>query len=232
MKKLTSLMLILCMLLSAGLPAFAETPVTPMSEVDTEENFTIDWSDPLNSLIFGMYSNELTMEDGSVRTVYQYIPTTWRYGQPQVAVAVPSSEDPIAFFEETGWKEASENGPFAVVLMTADNWENQDEYVAAAFKFMNDRANVHTLKVAFYMVGYDDAANQVMEFALTNNDALAGVAAFGVDTFDNALLELGYNTETAVAGVMKADVPVPMWIGVEEKSDATEELIAYWKDFL
>lgn len=158
-----------------------------MEEVDIT-NFQINWLDPLNSLMFGMYSHELSMEDGSTRLLYQYIPTTWRYGQPEVAVAVPSGEDPILFFERTGWKDAAEKGPFAVVLISAEDWSNQDEYLTKSFKFMNDRAYVHTLKVAFYMVGYGDAANSVMKFALTNNDALAGVAAFGVDSFDKSLL--------------------------------------------
>lgn len=228
-KSLISLFLVLCMVLTLSVLALAETPVTPMSEVDTENNFTIDWSEPLNSLMFGMYSHELAMEDGTVRTVYQYIPTTWRYAQPEVAVAVPSGEDPIEFFESTGWKDAAEKGPFAVVLMTADDWIDQDAYIAAAYKFMNARQNVRTLKVAFYMVGYGDAANAVMKFAVTNNDTLAGVAAFGVDGFDNALLEAGKTTDTAVAGVKKCDVPVPMWIGVEEKTADAEELINYWK---
>ena len=227
-KSLVSMLLVLCLLLTLLAPALAEISVTPMSEVDTE-NFTIDWSDPLNSLIFGMYSHELTMQDDSTRTLYQYIPTTWRYAQPEVAVAVPSGEDPIAFFENTGWKDAAEKGPFAVVLMTAEDWTDQDEYVAAAYKFMNDRANVRTLKVAFYMVGYGDSANAVMKFAMTNNDTLAGVAAFGVDSFDNSLIELGKTTDTALAGVKKCDVPVPMWIGVEEKTANAEELINYWK---
>lgn len=205
-----------------------KTVVTPMVEVDTT-NFQIDWSDPLNSLMFGMYSHELSMEDGSTRLIYQYIPTTWRYGQPEVAVAVPSGEDPILFFEKTGWKDAAEKGPFAVVLMIAEDWSGQDEYLEKAFKFMNDRTYVHTLKVAFYMVGYGDAANPVMKFSLTNSDALAGGAAFGVDSFDNTLLSLG-ETPTAVRGVVKADVPMPIWIGVEKKDADTEKLIQYWKD--
>ena len=228
MKKMLSLLLTVCLLLTLSVSTLADTPVTPMSEVDTE-NFTIDWSDPLNSLIFGMYSNELTMADGTARTVYQYIPTTWRYGQPEVGVAVPSGEDPIAFFENSGWKDVAEKAPIAVVLMTADDWADQGEYLAAAYKFMNDRKYVYTLKVAFYMVGYGDAANAVMKFALTENDTLSGVAAFGVDSFDPALLELGKTTDTAVAGVRKCEVPVPMWIGVNEKTPEAEELIAYWK---
>ena len=229
MKKLAVLLLALCLTVGLALPAAAETPVTPISSLDLE-NPVINWADPLNSLMFGMFSDEVAMADGSTRTLYQYIPTTWRYGQPEVAVAVPSGSDPIAFFEETGWKDAAENGPFAVILMTADDWTDQDEYVTACYAYMNKRANVHTLKVAFYMVGYGDAANQVVEFAVTNNDTLAGVAAFGVDGFDNSLLELGRTTDTAVAGVKKADMPTPIWLGVEEKTAEAEELIAYWKE--
>ena len=229
MKKLAVLLLALCLTVGLALPAAAETPVTPISSLDLE-NPVINWADPLNSLMFGMFSDEVAMADGSTRTLYQYIPTTWRYGQPEVAVAVPSGSDPIAFFEETGWKDAAENGPFAVILMTADDWTDQDEYVAACYAYMNARANVYTLKVAFYMVGYGDAANQVVEFAVTNNDTLSGVAAFGVDNFDNSLLELGRTTDTAVAGLKKADMPTPIWLGVEEKTAEAEELISYWKE--
>ena len=114
MKKLLSLLLALALCLSTA-AALAETPVTPITSLDTS-NYTIDPANAKGSQYYGLYSIDLTMESGAVRTLYQYIPTSWVYRQPEVAVAVPSGEDPVAFFEATGWKDAADNGAFAVIL--------------------------------------------------------------------------------------------------------------------
>jgi len=229
MKKILSALMAAMML--AGSAAMAETLVIPMADVDTK-NYTVNPADPLNSQYFGMYSNDLTMADGTVRQVYQYVPTTWMYRQPEVAVAVPSDADPIEFFETTGWKEASENGSFAVVLMTAGEggWlADEAEYTMAAFNFMDARATLQTQDSAFYMVGYGDAANAVMAHAVVNSELFAGFAAFGVDNFDLAQLA-GGEEESGKEGVTKAEVAVPMWIGADEKTESVEALIEYWKN--
>ncbi|MCQ2453749.1 MAG: hypothetical protein MJ136_04195 [Clostridia bacterium] len=230
MKKFVSAFLALIMLLSCGM-AIAETEVIPMSSVDTK-TFTVDPTDPLTSQYFGLYSNDLTMADGTVRQVYQYVPTSWMYRQPEVAVAVPSDADPVAFFESTGWKEASDNGAFAVVLMMAGEggWQaDESEYTMAAFNFMDARTNLQTQDSAFYMVGYGDAANAVMAHAVVNSELFAGFAAFGVDNFDVTVLELGAE-ESEKEGTPKSAVAVPMWIGAEEKTASVEALIEYWKN--
>lgn len=231
MKKLLSLVLATMMLLSM-VSALAETPVTPISSLDTN-HYTVDPKNPLTSQYFGMYAIDLPMADGTIRTLYQYVPTTWIYRQPEVAVGVPSTEDPIEFFEKTGWKEASEAGRFAVILMVAGEggWKaDESEYAYEAFGYMDDRTYLQTQDSAFYMVGYGDAANTVMAHAVTNSELFAGFAALGVDNFDVSILEQGRTTESNAAGVMKSEVAVPMWIAAEEKTPAVEELIAYWRN--
>lgn len=231
MKKWLVLLLALSMALCA-FGAFAETTVTPITELDTE-NYTVNPADPLNSQYFGMYSVELPMENGTVRTLYQYVPTTWMYRQPEVAVAVPSTEDPIEFFEKTGWKAASENDGFAVILMVAgeNGWQaDEAEYAYAAFGYMDDRTYLQTQDSAFYMVGYGDGASTVMQHAVTNSELFAGFAALGVDDFDVSILQQGRTEQSGAEGVMKNEVAVPMWIGCEEKTEAVEELVKYWID--
>ena len=230
MKKNFCLFLALVLSLSM-LSAFAETPVTPITELDTE-NYTVDPANPKGSQYYGLYSIELTMESGVKRSLYQYVPTTWVYRQPEVAVAVPSGEDPVAFFENTGWKDASENGAFAVVLMVAGEggWQaDESEYAYAAFGYMDDRTYLQTQDSAFYMVGYGDAANTVMAHAVTNSELFAGFAALGVDDFDVSILDQGRTEESGAKGVMKSEVAVPMWIAANEKTPSVEALIEYWK---
>ena len=230
MKKLLSLLLALALCLSTA-AALAETPVTPISSLDTS-NYTIDPANAKGSQYYGLYSIDLTMESGAVRTLYQYIPTSWVYRQPEVAVAVPSGEDPVAFFEATGWKDAADNGAFAVILMVAGEggWQaDESEYAYAAFDYMDGRKYLQTQDSAFYMVGYGDGANVVMAHAVTNSELFAGFAALGVDNFDTAILEQGRTEESGAAGVMKSEVAVPMWIAADEKTAAVEELIEYWK---
>lgn len=231
MKKVIPILLASTVLASSFAYALAETPVTPITTLDTEK-FTVDLTNPLASQYFGLYSVELTMEDGTVRTIYQYVPKSWKYRQPEVAVAVPSGEDPVEFFEKTGWKAASEKGSFAVILMTAGKggWAaDESEYAYATFDYMDKRTYLQTQDSAFYMVGYGDAANAVMQHAVTNSELFAGFAALGVDHFDTAILEQGRTEESGAAGIMKSEVAVPMWIACDEKTDAVNELIDYWK---
>lgn len=231
MKKGISMFLASLLLTSAFSYALAETPVTPITTLDTE-TYTVDPTNPLTSQYFGLYSIELPLESGTVRTIYQYVPESWKYRQPEVAVAVPSGEDPVEFFEKTGWKAASEKGSFAVVLMTAGEggWAaDESEYAYATFDYMDKRTYLQTQDSAFYMVGYGDAANAVMQHAVTNSELFAGFAALGVDHFDTAILEQGRTEESGAAGIMKSEVAVPMWIACDEKTDAVNELIDYWK---
>lgn len=231
MRKILALVMALAMMLTACV-ALAETPVTPISSLDTSV-FTIDPANAKGSQYYGLYSIELPMEDGTVRTLYQYVPTTWVYRQPEVAVAVPSGVDTVEFFESTGWKAASEEGAFAVLLMEAGEggWKaDESEYAYASFGYMDDRTYLQTQDSAFYMVGYGDAANTVMAHAVTNSELFAGFAALGVDNFDVSILEQGRTEESGEAGTPKSEVAVPMWIAAEEKTAAVEELIAYWKN--
>jgi len=229
MKKFIALLLAAMMLFSTA--ALAETEIHQIAEL-ADLTVVVDPANPLTSQYFGLYQDALTMEDGTVRTIYQYVPTTWTYRQPEVAVAVPSDKDPVAFFEETGWKDASEAYHFAVILMTAGEGgyaADESEYAMAVFNYMDARANLQTQDSAFYMVGYGDGANMVMAHAVVNSELFAGFAAFGVDNFDVAVLEQG-KEESGMAGVTKAEVAVPMWIGCDEKTASVDALVEYWKN--
>ena len=219
-------------LLAAPASALAATEATPITELDSLE-VVGDPANPLTSQYFGLYSVDLTMEDGTGRVVYQYIPDSWFYRQPEVAIAVPAGEDPFDFFTATGWKALMDEQGFAALLMVAgdEGWQaDESEYVYSVFDYMDGRTYLQTQDSAFYMVGYGDGANAVMAHAVTNSELFAGFAALGIDDFDAAILEQGRTEESKAAGIMKSEVKVPMWIGVEEMTDSAAEVVAYWKD--
>lgn len=221
---------IIALMLSCN--AMTEIEIIPILTLEGKEA-VIDPSKPLTSQYFGMYSIDLIMTDGTVRILYQYVPTSWTYRQPEVAIGVPSGEDAMTFFEATGWKALMDKQGFAALLMVAgeNGWQtDESEYSAAVFSYMDGREYLQTQDSAFYMVGYGDAANTVMAHAVVNSELFAGFAAFGVDNFDTAILEQGHTTESNATGIMKSQVKVPMWIGATERTAAVEKVIQYWKN--
>ncbi|MDO4549211.1 MAG: hypothetical protein Q4D04_14055 [Clostridia bacterium] len=231
MKKVISLILALFMSLGCVV-ALGEIEIIPIETLDSME-VVIDPADPLDSQYHGMYSIVLTMEDASERTLYQYVPDSWFYRQPEVAIGVPADEDPVEFFISSGWKDLMDAQGFAALLMVAADrgWQpDESEYVDAVFGYMDGRKYLQTQDSAFYMVGYEDAANAVMAHALTNGCKYAGFAAFGVDEFDVSLLDAARVTPSLVPNLMNSQIAVPMWIGAAEKTDAVEALTQYWKE--
>lgn len=186
---------------------------------------------PLASELNGLYSVDLTMDNGTVRKVYHYVPSTLGYRQPAVAVAMPSGSEPAAFLASSGWQAVADENGMSVILMAAGEagWQaDEAEYTYAAFGYMDDRTYLQMQDSAFYMVGYGDGANSVMAHAVTNSELFSGFAAFGVDNFDVSILEAAKATPSNAAGVMKSEVSVPVWFGAETKTASVEALIAYW----
>ncbi|MGN8896041.1 alpha/beta hydrolase family esterase [Flavonifractor sp. HCP28S3_F3] len=217
---------------AASQPAVAEkVSATLLADVVTE-TVDVDPADPLGTELSGLYSVELELEDGGSRMLYHYIPDTVGYRQPAVAIGVPAAQAADQFIEDSGWKTVAEENGMHLILMVCgeDGWtEDESDYTTAAFGYMDDREYIQMQDSAFYMVGYEDAADAVMAFAVENSEKFAGFAAFGVDNFDTALLDAAKNEPSNADGVMKSEVAVPMWIGASEETESVSALIDYWK---
>ena len=168
----------------------AEVAVQPAPDL-TAETPIIDPQNPLKIQFVGLYETQLTMSDGTLRSLYQYLPETLGYRQPMVTVAMPSGSDPSAYLERTNWQKIADEYGITIVLAQAgeNGWqEDESEYMEAVFKYMDKRAYYICQDSAFYMVGYGDAANAMMTEVASHADRYAGAAVFDLDQFDTSVL--------------------------------------------
>ncbi len=198
-----------------------------------KETVNVDPANPLGTeLAGGLYSVNVPLEDGSQRVLYHYVPQTVGYRQPVVAIGVPGHMAADQFMVSSGWQTVAETNGCSLVLMEAPEtgWaKNDSAYTEAVFRYMDDRTYLQTQDSAFYMVGYEDAADSVMAAALRKSEWFAGFAAFGVDSFDTSLLQVARQEESQAAGVMKSEVSVPVWIGAAAETAQVRELVDFWK---
>ena len=206
----------------------AEVVATPILDVVTE-TVTVDPANPLGSeLAGGLYTVDL---DGG-RVLYHYVPETIGYRQPAVAIGVPSDSAADQFIADTGWQTVAEERGISLILMVAGEGgyaADESAYADAVYGYMDGRDYLQMQDAAYYMVGYGDAADMVMNYAVTHPHIFAGFAAFGVDEFDTAALDAAASTESPAAGVMLSQVAVPMWLGAESETASVTELVDYWK---
>lgn len=232
MKRFVSLFLSLILLLSCASAMADVLAVQPAPDL-TKVEVILDPANPLKIQFEGLFETQGTMSDGSIRSLYQYLPATLGYRQPLVAITMPSDADPATFLAESNWQAIADERGITIVLAQAGEggWKaDESEYMGFVFEYMDDRAYYICQDAAFYMVGYGDGANAMMTEVVTNADLYAGAAVFGLDNFDTAILETMANTESAKAGMMQSEVDLPVWIGASEKTASVEALIAYWKN--
>ena len=232
-KRVLSASLAMTLLYSASVfGAQAPANAVPIESAVTD-TVTVDPANPLaTELAGGLYSVNLQLEDGSQRVLYHYVPQTIGYRQPAVAVGVPGNVPADQFMAASGWQFVADANGISLILMAAPEggWAKNDAaYMEAVFSYMDDREYLQMQDSAFYMVGYEDAANSVMAMALRKSELFAGFAAFGVDQFDTSLLQAARQEESNAAGVMKSEVAVPIWIGANTETAQVRELVDFWK---
>ena len=218
-------------LLSGAGAQAGKLTATPIASAVTE-TVKVDSKHPLDTTLSGLYSVDVEMDGGKTRPLYWYVPDSVGYRQPAVAIGVPSGADAADFMVSTGWKAVADDRGICLVLMTADKggWaKDESAYTAGVFQFLDDRTYLQMQDSAYYMVGYGDAADTVMAFAVGNAEKLSGFAAFGVDDFDTTLLAAAQKAESNAKGVMKSEVSVPMWLGADSKTSSVTALTDYWK---
>jgi poly(3-hydroxybutyrate) depolymerase len=258
MKRLNSLAVVPIMVCVFGLlacdnPAGSDTPppaqnplteIIPITDVwgsgDAIAAGEVDPDDEAGSIIHGLFSADITMDDSPARKIYLYISPTVRYRQGQVLLAMPSGVDVKDFLWNSGWLEIANRRRMSLLVAEAGEggWQaDESEYMGKAFNFMNTKTYLHTENAAFYLVGYGDAANATMALAVAYQSIWCGVGAFGVDNFNTDFLAVG-NTVAPVRGNLNSsfsdgtllkETPVPMWIGAASKTASVDSLLSYWK---
>lgn len=234
MRKMIALLMALLMalpMLSAAVAEGTGLAVEPAPDLTALE-IIIDSQNPLKVQFVGLFETDGEI-GGQTRRLYQYLPASLGYRQPLAMVAMPSGSDPAAFIKESHWQDIADKYGMTVVLAEAGEggWQaDESEYMAFVSKYMDNRAYYICQDAAFYLIGYGDASEAVMDEVVAHADLYAGAAVFALDDYDASILDTVAQTESAKAGVMQSEVALPVWIGAQERTESVAALIDYWKN--
>lgn len=238
MKKLVSLLLAVMMLL--GTTALADMNAEQYTSVAAQalpeaEDMVINYDDYYGQVLHGYYNYDCYVNETTTRTAKFYIPEGTVYNQPTVFIMVPAGVNTYGFLVESGWKDAADKYIFHVVLMETDKsgvWGDIDkemEYLSAVRDDVSYRPFFVSFSSNFYAIAYGNCADALMKHAMAHPNQWADVACIGVKGVEDGFIETMKTTESKEAGLMVSDVDMPVFMVAEEKTDAVQKLIDYWK---
>lgn len=239
MKKLLAVLITIMVLLSSTALAanMNNTVYTDViaKDLPDAEDMVIDYDNYYGQVIEGYYNFECKVSETLTRTAKFYIPANTVYNQPTVFIMVPAGVNTYGFLVESGWKTAADKYVFHVVLMEADEigaWgsiEDEMNYLSALRDDVSYRPFFVSFSANFYAIAYGNAADVLLKHAMTNPGQWAAVACIGATGVDDDFMTQMKTTASREEGVMVADVPMPIFIVSEEKTEKVEKLIAYYK---
>ena len=199
------------------------------------EDMVINYDDYYGQVIEGYYNFECKVSETVTRTAKFYIPANTVYNQPTVFIMVPAGMNTYGFLVESGWKAAADKYVFHVVLMETDEsgqWGDIDSemaYLSALRDDVSYRPFFVTFSASFYAIAYGNAADVLLKHAMKYPDQWASVACIGVTGVDDGFMTEMQSTASKEAGVMVSDVPMPMFLVAEEKTENVQKVINYYK---
>lgn len=231
MKRIISLLLSLMMLLSCASALAMEAQELP----DAEDMF-IDYDDYYGQVLHGYYNYDCYVSEGNYRTAKFYIPENTVYNQPTVFIMVPAGQDTWEFFVNSGWKDACDKYVFhAVLAETAeeqgewDTIEEEMEYLSALRDDVSYRPFFVSFSASFYAIAYGNAADVLLKHAMANPNQWASVACIGVTGVEDEFIAQLQQTVSREEDKMLSEVPMPIFLVAEEKTEAVQKLIDYYK---
>ena len=223
-------------LASAMLLGSAVAYAEPAQELPDAEDMVIDYDDYYGQVLHGYYNYDCYVSEGVYRTAKFYIPENTVYNQPTVFIMIPGGEDTWEFFVNSGWKDACDEFVFHAVLVEpaeeGGQWGDIDDEIAYLSALRDDvsyRPFFVSFSSNFYAIAYGDSADVLMKHAMKHPNEFTSVTAVGITGIEPEFLEELKTTPSKEEGKFLSDIPVPVFMVAEEKTEDIEALIEYWK---
>lgn len=239
MKKFALLVLTLCLMVSSVAYAAdmnSEEYISVVAQVLPDaEDMVIDYDNYYGQVLHGYYNYDCFVNEDVTRTAKFYIPENTVYNQPTVFITVPAGVNTYGFLVESGWKDAADKYVFHVVLMETDEsgeWGDLDSemaYLSALRDDVSYRPFFVSWTSNFYAVAYGNAADVLLQHAMANPNQWAAVACIGTTGVSDEFIAEMQSTESKEEGIMKSEVPMPIFLVAEEKTDAVQKVVDYYK---
>lgn len=239
MRKLAALVFAVLMLLTgtalaADMNDAVYTGVVAQTLPDAED-MVINYDDYYGQVIQGYYNFDCYVSESVTRSAKFYIPANTVYNQPTVFIMVPAGVNTYGFLVESGWKAAADENVFHVVLMETDEsgtWgslEDEMAYLSAVRDDVSYRPFFVSFSSNFYAIAYGNASDVLLQHAMKNPNQWASVSCIGVTGVPDAFMTQMQTTPSREAGVMVADVPMPIFLVAQERTEPVAKLVDYYK---
>ncbi|WP_203861636.1 alpha/beta hydrolase family esterase [Plantactinospora mayteni] len=225
----------------AGPPAQPEPP-----EVRTLET-TVPAYDPMRGIRMGVSGLfERTVAGTGGRTAKIYASKDAYLGSYIVVLNTPEGEETVSWLAKSGWIERADKEKLVLYVLepgASGEWgtaAEEQSYIETAYtnigaNGVDGRGDWYQPSESYYVVGYDTAGS-VLQKLVMDDPILVAAAAFvdasDIDTQYLASMNSNFYPTPDWNGdlVASADVPVPVWIINSRQSQASDDVIDYWKD--
>ena len=192
----------------------------------------VDPENPYRNTYLGFIEAPIEDAQGRRHDMLMYIPTTEKSAWNMALVILPGGVRPRDFIEQGDWTQALEaqcmTGFFLPSEEGWDSMEPGDALDCAVKALAEMRANrwFQSNAPGIYAVGFGDGAKVAAMFAITHITVLAGWAACGDTSLDQALLDrLANGPSDCAKGIARREVALPALILDDARSNTVEFFI-------
>ncbi len=180
----------------------------------------IDKSHPYYHLNTGLFELPLSRDVGI--DAYVYIPQATTNSCWSVTLLLQSGVAPVAFLQDSGWKEVADREKVVVFLAKPKQGSWLDlESPISAIEELRSRVDVrdhYVTQVFFaYLAGYGDGAEAALRYTMKHPEAYAGVACVG--NWDDGAADYDALASQGISLLPyepASAVPVPVYFSVKE----------------
>ena len=172
----------------------------------------------------GLYHAQ--MKQFPEREYLVYIPESAYLSTPAVLLIPDEADSKLAFIENSGWKEAADEGD--MLLFVTDSDVSEEECVQM-IEEMRLRECYTANKNYFYLAGYGTGAARAQRLAMKNPSAFAGLALVGACEVPEEELKAMDQVPSEVPGCPLSQVSMPVWLLTDKLTPAQSAVLEYWK---
>lgn len=218
MKKLFAVVMVVILLLTCCVSAWAEIEVKEFPEKPADFSKAVNPADPLNTIFSGAFSVKIAVDETTEKAAVVYLAEDFQQTQGFVMIVPDSGMTAVQALEEGGWKDVADANGLYLMVLEPDGVPVDQAYLEAATKKADERDYWRQPEGRNYMAAYGDSASPALQFV---ESYLPNVWA-GIATFGDVKL-------TASDIVNEKGIELPVWMFMTVLDDEAE-IIELLKD--
>lgn len=221
------------------------------------ENYSLksfDKKNPYQNYHWGFFTHEIELLSSARRRMVTYVPRDVQPSSAGVFLLPPSGVTIEEFLEKSNWLGLSDGEPTMEKLVLfclesdAQGWHLDEPYGAdsgdvaylmQAFDIATKRVICCVHEAKYYMAGYRDGGTAAAMAAMFDPAHYSGLVTVDAPDVAEAYMAkaasayaddlMGYVDETHSRGLLKRDIPLPVWKIAEDFTDGSAEA-RYWRN--